>query len=103
MNMIDEQLMKNLGLEALSPEEKAAIVEQFADVLFQAVLVRGMELLSEDKKDLLEEELKKDPDAGQDVFMDFFMANIPDFQSVIDDEMKRVKDRIDSVIGKPTA
>jgi len=95
--------MKSLGLDALPPEEKAVIMEKFADTLFQAVMVRGLELLPEDKKDLLDEEIKKSPESVHDVLLDFFMVNIPNFQSVMDEEVKRVKDQVVNVVGKPAA
>jgi hypothetical protein len=103
MDTTNEQLMKSLGLDALPPEEKAVVMEKFADTLFQAVMVRGLELLPEDKKDLLDEAIKKSPESAQDVLMDFFMANIPNFQSVVDEEVNRVKDQIVKVVGKPGA
>lgn len=92
--------MKDLRLDALPPEEQVALVEQFADTVFRAVMVRGLELLSDDKKDLLEEELKKDSTGDQDVMMDFFMAHIPNFQLVVDEEVGRIKDRIAAAVGK---
>jgi len=96
---MNEELIKSLGLEALSPEEKAVVMGKFADTLLQAVIVRGLELLPEDKKDALDEAIKESPENAQDVLMDFFTANIPDFQSVIDGEVKRVKDRIADVMA----
>ena len=103
MNTMNDELIKSLGLEALPPEEKAMVLGKFADTLLQAVIVRGLQLLPEDKKDLLDEEIKKSPENAQDVLMDFFTANIPDFQAVIDQEVKRLKDRIADVVGDSKA
>ncbi len=100
---MNEELIKSLGLDALPPEEKAVVMGKFADTLLQAVIVRGLELLPEDKKDLLDEEIKKSPENAQDVLMDFFTANIPDFQSVIDGEVKQIKDQIANVLGDSKA
>jgi len=80
----DEQNIANLVRIALEREG------------FQAVMVRGLELLPEDKKDLLDEEIKKSPESVHDVLMDFFMVNIPNFQSVMDEEVKRVKDQVEA-------
>lgn len=99
MNKIGEQLIKDLHLEALPPAERMAVVEKFGDTLFQAVLVRGMEALTEPQKDALDAALKEKPDGGQDVLMDFFMANVPDFQTIVDEEAARLHDKIVSVIG----
>jgi hypothetical protein len=99
MNQIGNQLIKDLQLGALSPEEQAAIVAQFSDALFQAVLVRGIESLTEPQKDALDAVLEKDPDGGPDVFMDFFMTNVPNFQVIVDEELKRIHDRAMAVVG----
>ena len=99
MNHIGEQLIKDLKLESLSPDEQTAIIEKFSDTLFQAILVRGLESLTEAQKDALDVWLKERPDGGPDALMDFFIANVPNFQTVVDDETKRIRDRIMSVVG----
>jgi hypothetical protein len=99
MNQIGNQLIKDLKLEALSPEEQMAMVAQFGDVLFQAVLIRGLQSLTEAQKGALDAELAKGPENGPDVFMDFFMANIPNFQAIVDEEMKRIHDRAMMAVG----
>ena len=77
MDTMNDGWMKKLGLDALPPGKKAVMTEKFADTLFQAVMVHGIELLPEDKKDLLDEEIKKSPDSAHDVLLNFFMVNIP--------------------------
>jgi len=97
MDATSQQLIKALQIEALPPEEQAEVVEKFADTLFQAVLVRGIALLTEAQKNALDAEFKKHPDGAngtRDVLMDFLMANIPDFSSVVDEETKRLYERI---------
>lgn len=93
MDQIGQQLIKDLKLEALPPEEQLAVVEKFGDTVLQAVLVRGLESLTDAQKDALDAELKATPDGAQDILMDFFMANVPNFQAMIDEEVKRIHDR----------
>ena len=77
-----------------------AMIAQFGDVLFQAVLIRGLQSLTEAQKGALDAQLAKEPNGGPDVFMDFFMANIPNFQTIVDEEMKRIHDRAMMVVGE---
>jgi hypothetical protein len=93
MNQIGTRLIKALGLDALPTEEQAAVVEKFGDVLFRAVLARGLSSLTEEQKDALDAALGKNKDNSPDVFMDFFMANVPNFQVMVDEEAKRIYDR----------
>jgi hypothetical protein len=100
MNQIAQEIVKKMQVEALPPEEQAKMVEQFSEILFQAILARGLEALSEEQKDALDKELEKNPNGGPDLFMDFFVTNIPDFQSMMDEEMQRIIDRVEQVMSK---
>jgi hypothetical protein len=51
---------------------------------------------------VLDAKLKENPNGGQDDLMDFLMTNVPNFQAIIDEEMKRIHDRAVSVIGDAT-
>jgi hypothetical protein len=100
MNQIGEQLIKDLTLESLPPDEQMAVVEKFSDTLFQAILVRGMEALTDAQKDALDAALKAKPDGSQDTVMDFLMEHIPGFEAVIDEEVRRIQSRIADAIAK---
>ena len=97
MNQMGQQLIKDLHLEALSAEEQAQVVEKFADVLFNAILARGIGSLTEQQKDALNAELKTKGEGSQDAVMDFLMTNVPGFSSIVEEETNRLHERIAAI------
>jgi hypothetical protein len=98
MNKIGQDIIKEFGLEALPATDQQAMIEQFSDVVMQAVLVRALGVLSETQKDTLNAALAKDPE-NFDITLDFLMTNIPDFDKVVQEEVARIRERA-KVIGK---
>ena len=92
MNNIANDIIKEFGLEDLPENEKQGVVEQFADVVFQAITVRGLAALSESQKDALNTALAKDPE-NPDIMLDFFMATIPNFDAMVQQETARIRER----------
>jgi len=92
MNKIANDIIKEFGLEGLPEKEKQDVIEQFADVVFQAVTVRGLAALSEKQKDALDSTLAKNPE-DVNIMMDFFMDNIPDFDAMVQREVARIRER----------
>ena len=92
MNNIARDIIKEFGLEELPEAEQQDVIEQFGDVVFQAVIVRGLAALSEEEKNKLDETLAKDPE-NPGAMMDFFMATIPNFEAIVQQEVARIRAR----------
>ncbi len=92
MLKIANEIIKEFGLEALPPEEQQAMIEKFSDVVMQAVFARCITQLTEEQKDQLDAVLEKDPE-NPDVIFDFFIEHIPNFESIVQQQMNHVRER----------
>lgn len=99
MNTIARDIMKEFGLEGLPENEKQALVDQFSDVVMQAVMIRGFQALDEKQKDELDAALAKNPE-DFDIILDFFMTNITDFDKIVQEEVTRIRERAKNVAPK---
>jgi|SRR3989338_3874778 len=85
MDLLDE-----LGLKTLSPEERVSFLETFGSVLQQRLTLRVMEELSDPQKDKLDALLSSQPE--NDVALGQFLATeIPNFQSIAAEEVANYK------------
>jgi hypothetical protein len=99
MNAIARDIIKEFGLEELPEAEKQDVIDQMSDVVMQAVLVRGLAALTETQQDALDAALEKNPN-DFDVILDFFAANIPNFDGLVQEEVARIKEQAKAVRGK---
>ena len=73
-------LIKALGLEKASPEKQAEVVEAIGVVVYQAVITRAMEEMSDDKLDAFEKVTDSEP--TPEILIEFFMKEIPNFELI---------------------
>lgn len=90
MNTLDQDIIKEWGLESLPPDKKADAVERIGRVVYQAILVRSLDILSNSEQDELDALLDKDETTPKDVMI-FLHTKIPTFKSLIGEEKNKLK------------
>lgn len=81
-------LIKALGLEKASPEKQAEVVEAIGVVVYQAVITRAMEEMSDDKLDAFEKVTDSEP--TPEILIEFFMKEIPNFDTMMKEEAAKI-------------
>jgi len=87
---IQEIIIKNWGLEHMSSEEQESILDKVGTLVFQAVVSRGLSLLSEEDQEKLDKELEGKENSPE-YALDFFNNHISGFEVVIADEVESIK------------
>ena len=85
-------MVKMLGLDALPESEQQEALIKIGEIIFQRVVMRGIEMLSEDEKMELDEkadDMKKDPAA----LFEFFESKIANFKDVVKEEIEAFKNK----------
>ena len=75
-----------LGLKGLTKEEREETLEAIAGLIFEAVLVRAIPLMPEEKLGEFESILTKGND---DAVYSFLEHEIPSFVSIVEDEVRQ--------------
>ncbi len=73
--------------------EQNTIVERIGRILYQAILVRSLDILSEKEQVEFDELLDMDSTTPDEVLA-FLQKKIPTFEKMVDDEKKSLKDDI---------
>ncbi|HEY4508852.1 MAG TPA: hypothetical protein VJC13_01045 [Candidatus Paceibacterota bacterium] len=90
-DILTKDLVKEWGLESLAPAKQADTVDRIAKMLYQAVLVRALDILSEKEQTELDLLLDEDGTTPHEV-LNFLATRIPTFEQLLLDEKKSLKD-----------
>jgi len=85
MNPIKKDLFDLFELDKMPPEKGIEMLDRLANLVFQAVLVRALPLLSEE--DLTEYEKIVASDDGGDILFKFLSEKVPEFNKIITEEI----------------
>jgi len=82
----DNQLEQ--ALAGLSEDEKMETLKKMGGVSYQRILLRAMDILSEEKKVLLEN-LMGQESFSQENLLEFLKNEIPNFDEIVEEETQR--------------
>ena len=89
MNALPQNnLIAELGLDALPAETQEEIMLKLGTVIYQGILIRAMEVLTDEQKDVLEKKLEAE---GDEALFPFLQKTIPDFDALVEAEVAKIK------------
>lgn len=88
MSTIKETLMDLFELDKMPPEKAVEVIERLSKLIFQAVLVRVLPLLSEE--DLAEYEKLVDSQQEGDELFKFLSQKVEGFENIIKEEAENL-------------
>jgi hypothetical protein len=98
MNNIKKDLFDLFQLDKMPPEKSEEMLNTLANLVFQAVLVRALPMLSEE--DLNEYEKIVSSDEGGDVLFKFLAEKVPEFNKMITEEAGALRREATSKLEK---
>lgn len=88
MSTVKKTLVDMFNLDELPPEKAGEMVDRLGKMVFQAVLVRALPMLSEEDFN----EYEKISDTGEgDAILKFMSEKIPDFTKMIEEEAETLR------------
>lgn len=93
-----DTLIKALGLEQASTEIQDQAIESMGALVYQSVITRAMEEMDENLLDEFEKITNSDP--TPEILINFFLQNIPNFESMMKEEASRIMEDSANMMGK---
>ena len=90
---ISKEILEKWDLEELPPEKQAEMIESIGRMLYQAILVRSLDVLSEKEQTELDSLLDIDSTVPEDI-LTFLKSRIPTFDSLLSEEKQKLKEDI---------
>lgn len=91
--MLNESILKELGIDKLPPEEQEQIILAIGKTIFESVLVRVIQLLDDQDLDEFEKLMTENPN-DQQALLSFLQAKVPDFNQIVAEEVSKFKHEI---------
>jgi hypothetical protein len=92
MGTIVANLVSDLGLDQLPIDKQQQLLDRIGTIIYQRVLMRSYDVLTEAQKDELDAKLAAAaPDKNADVLFGYLGAAIPNFEGIVDDEVAHFK------------
>jgi len=88
--ILSKDIINEWGLGSLSPEKQAEIVERLGKMMYQAILVRSLDILSEVEQTEFDLLLDEDTTTPEDI-LGFLKGKIPTFDQLIEEEKNSLK------------
>jgi len=98
MNPIKEKITKILDLEKLSGTEREDILIKIGSIIFQNVLARALEKISDKEQDEFEAILDKNADP-EEIF-EFLKSKVDDLDKIIEEEAIKFKDKASNIMSQ---
>lgn len=98
MDPIKENIIKDLELDKLSEKEKEDRLIQVGDIIYQNVLMRVIETMSDKDQDEFEKILDNDG-KPEDIFT-FLNNKVPNFEQIINEEAIKFKNKTSDIMGQ---
>jgi len=97
---LNANLLTELGMDAMTPEEAVAFFDAFGSIVWQRIVLRLAQELSDEQKTKLDALLEKQPQNAEELGK-FFMTEVPGFEDMVNEEVagykKELMDRMGSV------
>lgn len=90
MNPLSQDIIQGWELESLPEIRQVEMIDRIGRILYQAILVRALDILTDKEQDQLDELLAEDDTKPQDV-LGFLEARIPTFKQLVREEREHIK------------
>ncbi len=90
-NILSNDVVKDWGLESLPEPKRLEMVERIGRIMYQAILVRALDILSEKEQEDFDVILDNDA-TTPDTVLAFLQSKIPTFEQLVKDERQALKD-----------
>jgi hypothetical protein len=92
-NELSKDIVSEWGLTGMSADEQVNFVERIGRLIYQAILVRSLDILSEVEQEEFDLLLDEDTTTPEDVLA-FLQRKIPTFNFLLKDEIQKLKEDV---------
>jgi len=92
-DILSKDIIKEWGLEALPKDKQTNMVDRIGRMIYQAILVKALDILSEEEQNEFDTLLNENTTTPQDVLA-FLKSKIPTFDQLVLEERNSIKEEL---------
>lgn len=89
-NQINKNIVVTLGINTLPVEKQKEAMERLGSVVYQEVMLRALDILTEEDKNELEKQIEKDP--NPEIMFEFLSQKIPNLEEIVKEEAENLRE-----------
>lgn len=89
-NEINKNIIVTLGINKLPVEKQKEAMERLGSIVYQEVMLRVLDILNEEDKDMFEKMVEKDP--NPEILFEFLSSKITNFAEIVKEEAENLKE-----------
>ena len=97
-NEINKNIVVTLGINTLPIEQQKEAMERLGAIVYQEVMLRVLEILSEEEKDEFEKLVEKDP--SPESLFGFLAQKIPNLDEIVKEEAEKLRTESAEIISE---
>lgn len=95
-NEINKNIVVTLGINKLPIEQQKEAMERLGTIVYQEVMIRVLDILSEKDKDEFEKIVSENPNPEN--LFDFLSSKIPNIEDIVVEESKKLQDEAKEIL-----
>jgi len=96
-NEINKNIVVTLGINTLPVEKQKEAMERLGAIVYQEVMLRVLDILSEEDKDEFEKIIEKNPDP--DILFEYLINKVPNLEQIVKEEAENLREEASEIKG----
>lgn len=96
-NDINKNIVVTLGINTLPVEKQKEAMERLGAIVYQEVMLRVLDILSEEDKDEFEKIIEKNPDPEN--LFEYLINKVPNLDQIVKEEAEKLREEATEIIG----
>ncbi len=96
-NTINKNIIEILGINALPVEQQKEAMEKLGAIVYQEVMLRVLDIMSEEDKDAFEKLIEVNPDP--EAMFTFLAEKVPNIDQIVTEEAQALREESAEILG----
>lgn len=96
-NTINKNIIEILGINSLPVEQQKEAMEKLGAIVYQEVMLRVLDIMSEEDKDLFEKLIEANPDP--EAMFVFLAEKVPNIDQIVIEEAQSLKEESAEILS----
>jgi hypothetical protein len=97
-NQINKNIVLILGINTLPVEKQKEAMERLGAIVYQEVMLRVLDILTEEDKDEFEKLIEKDPNPEK--LFEYLFDKLPNFEEIVKEEAEKLREESAEIISE---
>lgn len=97
-NQINDNIIKTLGIDALPVEKQKEAMEKLGAIVYQEVMLRVLDIMSDEDKDAFEKLIEKNPDP--EIMFTYLSEKVPTIDAIVSEEAEKLRAESAEIMGE---